>query len=161
MIRNRVAVATPVVLNFFKALKENEAADLPVGTAGYCWGGKYVFMLCGDSEKASNGKSLVDCGFTAHPSNLVIPADAEPIKLPLSVAIGDKDFALKNELVNQMQGIFEKKKEVETEVVVIPGAPHGFAVRCSPTDEKAVEQAEQAFEQAVAWFDKFLVKAKN
>jgi len=158
MYRNRLSVATPRVLEFFKALRANEAVNLPVGTAGYCWGGKYTFMLCSDSEKASNGKSLVDCGFTAHPSNLVIPADAEAIKLPISISVGDIDFVYKIDQIKQTQEIFAKKEDVETEVVVIPKAPHGFAIRCAPNDEKGVEQAEQAFEQAVAWFDKYFAK---
>ena len=132
---------------------------MPVGAAGFCWGGKYVFLLCSDSEKATNGKSLIDCGFTAHPSNVVIPADAQNVKLPLSVAVGDVDIALSLADVQKTKAILEEKGKDIHEVVIIPGAKHGFAIRAFPNDEKAVAQGLQAEEQAVNWFTKCFKKA--
>ena len=158
---NRLAVTKPRIYKFFHDLRSNEAASLPVGAAGYCWGGKFVFLLCSDSEKATNGKSLIDCGFTAHPSNLVIPADAQPINLPLSVAVGDADFALPLADVQKTKSILEEKGKDMHEVVIIPGAKHGFAVRAHPDDEKAVEQGLQAENQAVNWFTKWFEKASQ
>lgn len=55
MIRCRPAVAWPKILDFFKAVRANEAKDLPVGTAGFCWGAKYVTELCWDQNKAQGG----------------------------------------------------------------------------------------------------------
>lgn len=158
---NRLAVTQPRVYKFFKDLRANEAAALPVGAAGFCWGGKFVFLLCSDSEKATDGKSLIDCGFTAHPSNLVIPADAQIIKLPLSVAVGDADFVLPLADVQKTKAILEEKGKDTHEVVVIPGAKHGFAIRAQPDDEKAVEQGLQAEDQAVNWFTKWFEKASQ
>ena len=156
MYHNRLAITQPRVFAWFKALRSNEGADLPVGCAGFCWGGKFVFLLCADTEKAANGKSLVDCGFTAHPSNLVIPADAEAVKLPLSVSVGDVDLALSIKQVNQTKEIFSEKGQKEKfEVIVIPGARHGFAVRAKLDNEEAVKQGLQAEEQAVAWYNKW------
>lgn len=37
MFKCRPSVASPRIYGFFKALRENEAKDLPVGTAGFCW----------------------------------------------------------------------------------------------------------------------------
>lgn len=37
MLYNRASIATPRIVDFFKTLRENEAKDLPVGTAGFCW----------------------------------------------------------------------------------------------------------------------------
>jgi len=153
----RPSIAKPRVYKFFHALRTNEATSLPLGAAGFCWGGKHVFLLCSDSEKASNGKSLIDCGFTAHPSNLAIPADAQAVSLPLSVAVGDVDMAMPIKQVKQMKKILEGKgrgEETHT-VVVIPGAKHGFAVRAKPDDKVAVEQGVKAEEQAVAWFNRW------
>ena len=154
MFYNRLSVARPKVYAFFHALRTAEGADLPVGCAGFCWGGKYVFLLCSDSEKAANGKSLVDFGFTAHPSNLVIPQDADPVTKPLSVAVGDSDMVFSLQQVEKTKEILRKKGDMH-EVVIIPGAKHGFAVRGAPDDEKAVEQGMQAEDQAVAWFEKW------
>ena len=108
-------------------------------------------------DLAKNGKPLVDAVFTAHPSALQIPAMIENIKKPYSVSIGDKDMALSIKGVNQMQEILKTKKDVESEVIVIPGAMHGFAVRGDPEDKKEKEQADQAEDQLVRWFDKHLV----
>ena len=156
-----MSITKPRVYKFFHDLRANEAASLPVGAAGFCWGGKYVFMLCSDSEKAANGKSLIDCGFTAHPSNLVIPADAHTVRLPLSVSNGDADFVLKLAEAQQTKDILEEKGKGVHEVVIIPGAKHGFAIRGDPGDEKAVEKEKQAFEQAVNWFSKWFEKASE
>ena len=173
---NRLSVSKPRVFKFFQDLRANEATSLPVGVAGFCvspspilvwraaglisfqWGGKFTFLLCSDFEKVGNGKSLVDCGFAAHPSNLVIPADAEAVKLPLSVAVGDADIALPLKQVELTKTILEEKEEDRHEMVIIPGAKHGFAIRADPADEKAVEQGQQAEDQAVRWFTKWFAK---
>lgn len=157
MFNNRLSVARPRVYAFFHALRAAQGATLPIGAAGFCWGGKYVFELCSDSEKASNGKSLIDCGFTAHPSGLAIPQDAEAVTKPLSVAVGDADFVMPLAQVETTREILRKKGDMH-EVVVFPGAKHGFAVRGPQDDEKAVEQGKQgkqAEDQAVKWFEKW------
>lgn len=151
----RVSVAKPRIYKFFHALRANEAASLPVGAAGFCWGGKHVFLLCSDSEKASSGKSLIDCGFTAHPSNIVVPDEVQAVSLPLSVSIGDVDLAMPLKQVEQTKKILEEKGKETHEVVVIPGAKHGFAVRAPPDDKSAVEQGVKAEDQAVAWFNRW------
>ncbi|MCJ1410291.1 hypothetical protein MMC19_004376 [Ptychographa xylographoides] len=161
LFKNRLSVAKPRVYKFFHDLRANEGTSLPVGAVGYCWGGKYTFLLCSDSEKAINGKCLVDCGFTAHPSNLSVPADAEAVVLPLSVACGDHDMVLSIDQLTQMKEILEKKDKEKHEVVVIPGATHGFAVRGNPAEPKAVEFGTQAEDQAVDWFLKWFGATKN
>lgn len=151
-------MAKPRIDKFFRDLQADNTNGLPVGVAGYCWGGKHVFLLCSDSEKSASGKSLVNCGFTAHPSNLVIPADAQGVNLPLSVMVGDIDIALPLAKVQTTKEILEEKGKGKHEVVIIPGAVHGFAIRARPNDEKAVEQGVRAEEQAVNWFLKWFAK---
>ena len=90
---------------------------------------------------------------------LVVPADVEPVKLPLSICIGDVDFALPVDGVKVIQQVFEKKAERESgryELVVIPGAKHGFAVRGDEVDKTQLEQAQRAEDQAVEWFRKWM-----
>ena len=158
---NRLSVSKPRIYKFFHEVRANEASSLPVGAAGYCWGGKHVFLLCSDSEKAANGKSLIDYGFTAHPSNIVVPADAQAVTLPLSISIGDVDIAMRLPQAEQVKRILEEKGKDKHEVVIIPGAQHGFAVRAHPDDEKAVEQGKQAEDQAVNWFTKWAGKTSQ
>lgn len=35
----RKSVVKPKIFNFFRAVRANEAAHLPIGTAGFCWVG--------------------------------------------------------------------------------------------------------------------------
>ena len=72
--------------------------------------------------------------------------------------MGDVDIVFSMAQVETTKEILKKKGDMH-EVVVIPGAKHGFAVRGAPDDEKAVEQGMQAEEQAVAWFEKWFGKS--
>jgi len=138
MFFNRQSVAGPRIYNFFKAFRANEGSSLPVGVAGFCWGGLWTAKLCADTEKTADGRSLIDAGFTAHPSMLSVPADIERVKLPLSIANGTKDFQLTPPLMEQTKEIFSKKDNCE--LVVFDGAKHGFAVRSNPNDEREKKQ---------------------
>lgn len=159
MYYNRQAVAKPRIFDFFKALRQNEAANLPVGAAGFCWGGRYVALLCHDVEKAPNGKSLVDVGFTAHPSLLVLPDDIEAVQKPLSIANGTLDIQLTVPGMEQVKAIFAEKEQGKFELVVYEGAKHGFAIRGNPGDEKELKQGAEAETHAVAWFSRWLGRA--
>ena len=76
--------------------------------------------------------------------------------VPLSIAVGDLDRSLKPELARRVKGILEKKKDGLHEVVTFPGAKHGFAVRGNVEDEKVRRQAEEAKEQALGWFERWM-----
>ena len=157
---NRIAATRPRVFKFFNDLRASqEGMRLPIGAAGFCWGGLYTVLLCHGAEKV-NGKTLVDFGYTAHPSNLTMPGDMEGVELPLSIIIGDKDFVMPAPQVEQAQRILNKKDQSgKYEVTVIPGARHGFATRGDLKNEPEEQQAKQAEEQAVAFFSKWISKA--
>lgn len=92
----RDSVARPKIHDFLSELKTKSHPDLPVGTAGFCWGGKWVTELCWDDEtnRTKDGKRVTDCGFTAHPSRLAFPGDIEKVRLPYSVAASEHDFMM-------------------------------------------------------------------
>lgn len=92
----RDSVTKPKIHDFLAALKAKSHPDLPIGTAGFCWGGKWVTELCWDAEmnRGKDGKRLTDCGFTAHPSRLAFPGDIEKVRLPYSVAASEHDFMM-------------------------------------------------------------------
>jgi dienelactone hydrolase len=166
-----ISVTKDRVLSFFQAVRTSpppfETNNLKVGAAGFCWGGKHAFLLARDeaSSRATRHQSqidaktpqaLLDCIFTAHPSYLEVPNDMQAIKVPTSVAIGDKDMAMKESLVKQMKQILEVDMEGgDHEVNIIPGAKHGFAIRTHPDDKHEMECAERAEAQAVAWFSRW------
>ena len=92
----RDSVARPRIADFLRALKAQTHPDLPVATAGFCWGGKFVTELCWDGEmnRGRGGERVTCCGFTAHPSRLAFPGDVEMVRLPWSVAAAEIDFMM-------------------------------------------------------------------
>ena len=153
------SVSMPQVESFVTAVRENETTNIPLGAAGYCWGGKHVVNLA-HGKTAKSGKPLIDAAFVAHPSHLAIPDEIEKVMQPLSIAIGDNDLALKPAGVIQIKEILDRKVDVRSEVTVYPGARHGFAVRSNPGVEKEEKQAEEAREQAVNWLSFHFGKLK-
>ena len=148
--------------SFFKALAENEAKDVNVGTAGFCWGGKFVTELCWDGVRTASGKRLVDCGFIAHPSFLAFPGDVEKVVLPLSVAAVEHDRHMKPEDAKFTKETLTAKtaktkgEGAEHEFVMYYGVPHGFAVRADEDETHEAEQGVKAEDQAVEWFNRWL-----
>lgn len=53
--------------------------------------------------------------------------------------------------VDKIRKILEKADKVKSEVVVVEGAKHGFAIRGDKASEEQVKQEEIAFDQAVNW----------
>lgn len=178
---NAPSVVRPRILTFFRGLA-SASPSLPVGTAGFCWGGKYVVELCSDTHKATppvglptpqspgqsggTGKSLVVCGFTAHPSQLSVPGDFEAVELPLSLAAASIDDQLTKPQALEAKKILEGKTAkgreagVEHEFVWYEGAHHGFAVRANEEDKEEAEMGKQAEKQAVDWFTKWFERSK-
>lgn len=132
-----------------------------VGVAGFCHGGQVTVRLShGPASKYARKSGvlepLVDCAFTAHPSMLRMPRDWEMVHQPLSVANGDVDMMMSREQVQQAVMILEADKD-NCEFRVYPGAFHGFGTRANPADEKQKEYSMQAQDQAVRWFQKYLL----
>jgi dienelactone hydrolase len=86
-----------------------------------------------------------------------VPADIEAVNVPLSVAVGDNDMAMKAPLIKQMKEILEVKKKGDHEVNILPGAKHGFAVRTNPEDSFQMECADKAEVQAIQWFTRWFI----
>ncbi|KAF5668283.1 dienelactone hydrolase family [Fusarium denticulatum] len=121
------------------------------GREKFCWGGKPVSTLAYPESITENGMSLVDAVLTGHPSGMSLPEDAEPIIMPVSVAIGDRDIVTSMSQVNVMKEAW-KDLDTPTEVVVYPGAGHGFCVRVDEKNEKLFQQSKEAEKQAPDWF---------
>lgn len=172
----------PRILSFFRAIASSPSTSaLPVGAAGFCWGGKYTVELASGTHKTSppvglptpqsagqsggTGKDLIVAAYTAHPS-FVGPADFEPVEIPLSVAAASIDQGLPPAKQEETRKILEGKNAkgkdsgVEHEFVVFEGAQHGFAVRADEKDVEEAERGKKAEEQAVEWFGRWFGVAK-
>ena len=46
IVRNKDVVVKPCIWNFFSALRSSlETSNLKIGSAGFCWGGKYTILF--------------------------------------------------------------------------------------------------------------------
>ncbi|KAJ4396258.1 hypothetical protein N0V93_000477 [Gnomoniopsis smithogilvyi] len=137
---------------------------------GYCFGGKYILLLAaerkpvpgggglfGESEKpadeeagatAKNGP-FIKVGALAH-ATLVAREDFEGIKVPLSLVCVENDPLFPDD-VRKFGEDSLSKANVEHEVQVYPGVPHGFAVVGDYEDVTIKEAQSTAHEQLVKW----------
>lgn len=124
----------------------NDACKL--GAVGFCWGGKYALRL-GVQKKAV---ATVAC----HP--LLV----DPVHDELSTTIAaclfcraEKDNAFTEKLWHQTEAAIQKAG-VPLDSHLYPGTEHGFCVRCSPGDTKAMKCQMEASQRYAEWFIKYL-----
>lgn len=113
-----------------------------IGAAGYCFGAKYV---------ARHFKDGIDVAYFAHPS-FVDDDELAAITGPLSIAAAEIDTIFPAELRHKSEEILKKTGQ-PWQINLFSGVEHGFAVRGDPKDQRQKYAKEQAFYQAVAWFD--------
>ncbi|KAH6974215.1 dienelactone hydrolase [Ilyonectria sp. MPI-CAGE-AT-0026] len=164
LYRNRFSVCWPRMTEFLKQVQDHKDVALPVGIAGFCWGGLHTIRLTHDTAetKTAGGHALADAFFTAHPSKVDVVQDIGKVRHNLSIAIGDDDAVMGINQVRQAESILASI-DVDTSVVIYPGAKHGFSIRASRAkpDSKETRQAQEAEEQAIAWFKRQFDIAKQ
>lgn len=139
------------MVDFMSQLRAQLPKGAKVGVSGFCWGAYAATRLARCDNMSSGNLPLIDAAFTAHPSEVEVK-DFSGIKVPYSLIIGDVDFAMKIGDVEKVADILAAETLVASEVVVVPGARHGFAVRGNPNDPNEKEMADQAEDQLVKWF---------
>ncbi|KAF4980414.1 hypothetical protein FZEAL_3567 [Fusarium zealandicum] len=133
----------PIVVEGIKALKELGLSK--IGAAGYCYGAKCLIR---------HYKTGIQVGYAAHPS-FVDEDELAAITGPFAISAAQTD------------PIFPAAKRHRSEEILIEtglpfqinlyaGVEHGFAVRGNPKVKAERFAKEQAFYQAVAWFDEHL-----
>ncbi|KAK2595617.1 hypothetical protein QQS21_006664 [Conoideocrella luteorostrata] len=141
----------PAVKGFFEQLRKEEGQDQSIGVAGFCWGGKHAVTLAHGAE--IDGKPLIDAAFTGHPSMLKFSDDIEKIKLPISFACAEVDNQVSPLQVELIKSIVGRLPEASRgEARIYEKTSHGFAVRADVKVPDVAKQADEAEDQAVAWF---------
>lgn len=139
------STSRPIIEDFIRNVRMIPGTN-KVGAIGFCWGGRYAILAAQKPFSGQEGQGI-DAAYACHPSLVSIPSDFEPVTVPLSLALGDKDSLLGEKEVGQIQELMQKKKsgeqgeQVESEVKVYEDQIHGFALRgdwSSDKDKKAM-----------------------
>ncbi|ORY10166.1 esterase/lipase [Clohesyomyces aquaticus] len=117
-----------------------------IGAIGYCFGGKYVCRWLKYGQ--------LDAGFTAHPS-FVEKEELEGIQGPLSIAAAETDHIFPVAKRRESEDILLDMK-VPYQINLYSDVEHGFAVKADLSKRPAKFAKEQAFLQAVHWFDEHI-----
>ncbi|KAI8552962.1 hypothetical protein RHMOL_Rhmol06G0308800 [Rhododendron molle] len=133
--------AKPVI----QALKSKGISS--IGAAGFCWGAKPVLEL---------GKyAYIQAAVLLHPS-FVSLEDVQAVKVPISILGAEVDRMSPQELLKKFEEALNAKPEVDSFVKIFPGVEHGWTVRYKDEDEVAVKCADEAHEDMLNWFVKYV-----
>jgi dienelactone hydrolase len=78
------------------------------------------------------------------------------IQGPLSISAAETDQIFPVEKRHRSEEILVRNRQ-PYQINLFSGVAHGFAVRCDTSDKQQKFAKEQAFLQAVAWFDEHLI----
>lgn len=120
---------------------------LKVGAAGFCWGAKVVVELTKSAD--------IEAAVLLHPS-LVTVDDIKGVKVPIAILGAEVDQLSPPELVKQFEAALEAKPEVDHFVKIFPGVAHGWTVRYKDDDEAIVRSANEAHQDLLNWFGKYI-----
>ncbi|KAH6849634.1 dienelactone hydrolase family-domain-containing protein [Chaetomium sp. MPI-CAGE-AT-0009] len=152
LARHEPAVTDPIIKTAAAYLRtELNATRLAV--PGYCFGGRHAFRAL----SADNRFGAVAASFAAHPS-LLTAEEIGAVEGPVSVAVAETDELFNATARAQMEEVL-LGVESAYQVNLYSGTLHGFGVRVDLEDAEQVYAKQEAFLQAVRWFDRFLVTA--
>ncbi|XP_057771840.1 endo-1,3;1,4-beta-D-glucanase-like isoform X2 [Salvia miltiorrhiza] len=118
-----------------------------IGAAGFCWGAKVVVELA--------KYAYIHAGVMLHPSFVTLE-DIQGVKVPLSILGAEIDKMSPPELVKQFEAALNAKPEIDCFVKIFPGVSHGWSVRYKDEDESEVKCAQEAHQDMLDWFAKYL-----
>ncbi|KAJ8610533.1 hypothetical protein MRB53_038525 [Persea americana] len=134
---------------------------------GYCFGAKYILLLCGslpdtvakgqkpaeataEAGEVHIGPSL-KAGAIAH-GTLITKEDIESVKSPVAMVCVENDALFPDHVRKQGKASLELNA-VDHDVTVFKDVPHGFAVLGQYPDKHIEESQKKAFEQMCSWLE--------
>ncbi|KAJ5935030.1 Dienelactone hydrolase [Penicillium verhagenii] len=139
------AQVDPIVAATIKYMRETLGVKR-IAAVGYCFGARYVTRFLKDGQ--------INVGYHAHPTGTT-HEDLAAIQGPLSISAAEIDSAFPAKLRHESEEILAKTGQ-EWQINLFSGVVHGFAVRADLSDSKQKWAKEQAFCQAVTWFNRHL-----
>jgi carboxymethylenebutenolidase len=131
--------------------KSGKADTAKLAVTGFCWGGRITWLYSAHNPKVKAGVAwygrLVGQPSANNPTN---PADvAASLTVPVLGLYGEADQGIPLGTVEQMRAALLRGKS-SSEIVVYPGAPHGFHADYRPSYRK--EAAEDGWKRMLDWF---------
>ncbi|KAL7913937.1 Alpha/Beta hydrolase protein [Trichoderma velutinum] len=151
----------PILHKVIEAAHEEYPDPIKYGegiyAVGYCVGGRYVLLLAKGSYEGGNDEEAVmvkagpyiKAGALAHAAS-VTPDDFKDLQAPLSLVCVEEDALFPDEVRKVGEEIMTQDN-LEHEVQVYPGVPHGFAVTGQYQESAIMDAQVTAYEQMLAW----------
>jgi carboxymethylenebutenolidase len=123
-----------------------------LGITGFCWGGRIVWLYAAHSPKLKAGVAwygrLVGQASDMTPKH---PVDvAAELKAPVLGFYGEKDGGIPLDTVEKMREALRAAGKTDSEIIVYPGAQHGFYADYRPSYSK--EAAEDGWKKLLRFF---------
>ncbi|KAJ5093799.1 hypothetical protein N7456_009660 [Penicillium angulare] len=145
-VKNHLPAQTePIINTVLKEMRESMGCER-IGGVGYCFGGKYVCRYLKPGQ--------LDVGYIAHPTMLE-GEELKEIQGPLSISAAVRDFVFVTAKRHECEEILDQL-EMPYQINLFSDVEHGFTVRCDLSKPRQKFAKEQAFDQAVSWFDQYL-----
>uniref|UniRef100_A0A093VEC5 Protein AIM2 n=1 Tax=Talaromyces marneffei PM1 TaxID=1077442 RepID=A0A093VEC5_TALMA len=138
----------PIVEASITELREKYKVKVKIAAVGYCFGAKYVVRHLHPKQ------NKIDVGYVAHPS-FVEADELKAIGGPFSISAAETDTIFPTEKRHESE-IILKETGLPYQINLYSGVVHGFAVRADLSDRVAKYAKENAFLQAVEWFEEYL-----
>ncbi|KGQ12464.1 Protein AIM2 [Beauveria bassiana D1-5] len=163
----------PIVVKAIQALREMGVKH--IGAVGYCFGAKVRLLatpspppsLRGSSKKSAmltateswqyvvrHYKDGIEVGYAAHPS-FVDEDELAAITGPFAISAAETDSIFPADKRHKSEEILAKTGQ-PYQINLFSATEHGFAVRGDLSKKQQKFAKEQAFLQAVTWFDTYL-----
>ncbi|PHH66942.1 hypothetical protein CDD81_5294 [Ophiocordyceps australis] len=151
----------PVLHKVIDAAKDEYADVVKQGdgiyAVGYCVGGRFVLLLAKGARKEGADEEsgvtstgpLIKAGALAHAAS-VVPDDFKDLEAPLSLVCIEDD-PLFPDAVRAAGEDLMSDANLEHQVQVYPGVPHGFAVVGAYANSAISDAQTTAYEQMLNW----------
>jgi carboxymethylenebutenolidase len=131
--------------------KTGKADASKLGITGFCWGGRITWLYCARNPVVKAGAAwygrLVGLPSATSPKH---PVDIAPsLTVPVLGLYGEADQGIPLDTVEQMRAALSRGKSA-SEIVVYPGAPHGFHADYRPSYRK--DAAASGWKRMLDWF---------
>lgn len=140
-----------IVADMAAAVRHLQAQDSVrgdrIGVTGFCMGGRISFLTACEASTVKAAAPFYGGGIGG------LLERASKIGCPMLLFFGDQDAFIPNEEVDKIKTTLARLGK-SAEVVVYPGAPHGFF--CTERDSYRADAAKDAWTRLMAFFAKHL-----